>query len=956
MANISSGSGLLRTQSSVLRTGANPPIIPPSPSFTVQSGAGISERVFTSTSSAGTYPIVSYAWTFGDPASGASNTSSFQNPTHDFSSTGQDYTVTLVVTDSQGLSRQVQSIVTIPNAVDISSDLAIINSRIQQEALDEVTSGGGFDWMGTTSSRTAAQLIADQEGTAGYYLDGDPIPGGGPNEDTMYWTFRQLNNRILKMLAIWHFGEFEPARQGDSAVIDSAWLALKWVADNIDDIKHFWKGSWTPYAVFTPGLAGQVMSIFAVDALADPSGLIGGVTKDAILTSFGDEITGSTDGVRDLTKIPWSRQVTHNSFNNDNGANRGQKIGQGLKAAASYAYYTGDVTYLNELRNLALDLFTYEWGLKYYDFSPYITGWQDQDGLVPGNVITNHNDLGQEDSRARYQNTYLRNMVGWFFLTDGTQYNLPPANIDIFVALVTEGVRANMPRASFQKMWGGRYYDTQSDPWSSATVTVIRDQLVSLSDISQSQVAALNKAEILARRGLVVPDFDDFVYNSVTGTLEAWVGIDVGGTRYTTGHISVNLHRARQGDTVCGVAGREQQNDSGMHHTNGNTAVTFGQALPPFGSSEGYPTDVNIGDLNFGQHGREWALSGDFDSRIAHGQILHYQAVSETRARTYTKQVFNNILGGVVSPDKSVGNIGNQYWRNDARAEMQADIKTRHWQAYHGFRYLTHANFANEIGMVWFNQKSGVEIVNSPTQDFYFWVQLANQHGAVYNFGSGQTVHAAGASSNSVFPATNNGWIWQPVNPGTTTGFGRAVIFRGTNDLEFDCLGDRFACGINLGQNPVGVEVQFVDILTITLADLVELHDNFSTYFATVNTPGVQAAAWIPDSKHSICFWQGGQSYTLQDGNDISTDVPACLSVLPASGDYEVSVGDAEWRNFPSPGMGGSLRGVNIDIDTKPSTFMEWPYFNHPTERGNPPSQPKPPGDYYWGGTKTITI
>lgn len=45
--------------------------------------------------------IVSWSWNFGDPGSGANNTSSTPNPTHDYAAAGH-YTVTLTITDEHG--------------------------------------------------------------------------------------------------------------------------------------------------------------------------------------------------------------------------------------------------------------------------------------------------------------------------------------------------------------------------------------------------------------------------------------------------------------------------------------------------------------------------------------------------------------------------------------------------------------------------------------------------------------------------------------------------------------------------------------------------------------------------------------------------------------------------------------------------------------------------------------
>ncbi|MCE7923245.1 MAG: choice-of-anchor D domain-containing protein, partial [Haliscomenobacteraceae bacterium CHB4] len=58
--------------------------------------------VFTDETIGGTAPYT-YSWDFGDPGSGANNTSALQNPTHTFSAPGT-YTVSLTVTDADGVS------------------------------------------------------------------------------------------------------------------------------------------------------------------------------------------------------------------------------------------------------------------------------------------------------------------------------------------------------------------------------------------------------------------------------------------------------------------------------------------------------------------------------------------------------------------------------------------------------------------------------------------------------------------------------------------------------------------------------------------------------------------------------------------------------------------------------------------------------------------------------------
>jgi gliding motility-associated-like protein len=83
-------------------SGFKPP--PPPFSFTVSNGYGCQAAAFTATTAnsftmqgcaATGYSLVSYLWMFGDPASGAQNTSTLFNPSHAFTTLGT-YTVSLI--------------------------------------------------------------------------------------------------------------------------------------------------------------------------------------------------------------------------------------------------------------------------------------------------------------------------------------------------------------------------------------------------------------------------------------------------------------------------------------------------------------------------------------------------------------------------------------------------------------------------------------------------------------------------------------------------------------------------------------------------------------------------------------------------------------------------------------------------------------------------------------------
>jgi len=87
---------------SVVNVSSTPPAnVPPTAAFT--SSCSSLDCTFTdgSTDSDGT--IAAWAWDFGEPASGANNTSTSQNPSHSYAATVPDtFAVTLIVTDNAG--------------------------------------------------------------------------------------------------------------------------------------------------------------------------------------------------------------------------------------------------------------------------------------------------------------------------------------------------------------------------------------------------------------------------------------------------------------------------------------------------------------------------------------------------------------------------------------------------------------------------------------------------------------------------------------------------------------------------------------------------------------------------------------------------------------------------------------------------------------------------------------
>jgi hypothetical protein len=87
---------------------------PPTASFSEQEQDATGTVAFTDTSRLGTggARIVGWRWDFGDPASGAANTSADPGPSHQYGTSGT-YTVSLTVLDANGLISTVQQAVAV---------------------------------------------------------------------------------------------------------------------------------------------------------------------------------------------------------------------------------------------------------------------------------------------------------------------------------------------------------------------------------------------------------------------------------------------------------------------------------------------------------------------------------------------------------------------------------------------------------------------------------------------------------------------------------------------------------------------------------------------------------------------------------------------------------------------------------------------------------------------------
>ncbi|MGD6805594.1 MAG: PKD domain-containing protein [Candidatus Bathyarchaeia archaeon] len=103
--------------------------------------------LFTDTSSAGTGVINQWLWSFGD-----GTTSTEQNPTHAYSTIGAK-TITLTVTDSNGLSNTITKAITVEKAPTAEFTVSSVNPTILEQVrfTDTSTEGSGviISWLWT---------------------------------------------------------------------------------------------------------------------------------------------------------------------------------------------------------------------------------------------------------------------------------------------------------------------------------------------------------------------------------------------------------------------------------------------------------------------------------------------------------------------------------------------------------------------------------------------------------------------------------------------------------------------------------------------------------------------------------------------------------------------------------------------------------------------------------------
>ena len=144
----------------------------PTAAFSVSAGpytAGVTTVTFTNESTDQTGSITSYEWTFGD-----GGTATSASPTHEYSAPCSPCTVTLKVTDAEGLSAEVSHAITVAEGtltffttspslpvlpgVTLNGETQTTTTTMNNFTVDYAKAGGGEGWNVTVSGPEEAGL------------------------------------------------------------------------------------------------------------------------------------------------------------------------------------------------------------------------------------------------------------------------------------------------------------------------------------------------------------------------------------------------------------------------------------------------------------------------------------------------------------------------------------------------------------------------------------------------------------------------------------------------------------------------------------------------------------------------------------------------------------------------------------------------------------------------------
>ena len=231
---------------------------------------------------AGVSSITAWAWDFGDPGSGAANTSALTNPAHTFANPG-NYTVTLTVTEASGCQVSVSKTVTVRTPPTVNFTLPTLTCEgtaltFTENASADATS---FAWnfgdpaSGAANASTQANA-AHIFGAAGNYtvtLTASNIYGCASSHSEMFTVDpNTLSGNIS-------YSQPSPICEGENITLTAppGGIAWNWTTGAIiDNVTTFESG------VFSVTLTDALGCTYSppaapVDVIAEPNGIIKGV-------------------------------------------------------------------------------------------------------------------------------------------------------------------------------------------------------------------------------------------------------------------------------------------------------------------------------------------------------------------------------------------------------------------------------------------------------------------------------------------------------------------------------------------------------------------------------------------------------------------------------------------------------------------------------------------------------
>jgi len=268
-----------------------------------------------------TETLTGWSWDFGDPASGAANTSTLQNPDHLFSGPGT-YTVTLVVTGSSGCTARHSRTLTIfdlpsadfPDPADACEGTAVaFDPALGPEVVEvEWNFGDPASGAANSSGQASTQHLYEAAGTYTVSLDAEDVRGC---RNTVTKTATILPNNLSGTITQ---APAPPLCSGDSLLQQAPPGGIGWQWSDGSAAEAVWIKTPGTYSLTVTDDAGCTYTppAVAVDVLPPPAARIRAVaydetgrllsfTYDSLVICAGQEVRLEVEGAAGFLYL-WS--------------------------------------------------------------------------------------------------------------------------------------------------------------------------------------------------------------------------------------------------------------------------------------------------------------------------------------------------------------------------------------------------------------------------------------------------------------------------------------------------------------------------------------------------------------------------------------------------------------------------------------------------------------------------